>query len=62
MSLDSIGRQRKFTLAMIFTITTVLALMFDKITGGEFIGAMDVILGLYGAANVGQRYVESNQE
>lgn len=44
--------QRKFTLAMIAMVTSVIALLTDHLSGGEWIGAIGVILGLYGGANV----------
>lgn len=57
--MDTTYRSRKFILATIFTITTVIALFIGKISGGEFIGAMATILGLYGASNIGDEYVSN---
>ena len=43
---------RKFALAAVAMLASVLALFLDKIGGGEWIGAIGVILGLYGGANI----------
>jgi hypothetical protein len=50
--------QRKFALAMLFSITIIVALFTGFLTGGEFIMGMGTLLGLYAAANVAQRQVE----
>lgn len=55
----SVTRQRKFTLAMLFSIISSIALFADKLTGSEYVSAITFILGLYGMSNVGQRWVES---
>ena len=56
--LNNLMLQRKFALAMLFSISTIVGLFTGFLLGGEFIAAMGLILGLYGAANVGQRFVE----
>jgi len=56
--LNGLMLQRKFAIAMLFSISTIVALFTGFLGGGEFITAMGLILGLYGAANVSQRYVE----
>jgi len=45
-------KSRKFALAAVAMLASVLALFLNKIGGGEWIGAIGVILGLYGGANV----------
>ncbi len=49
---DLLYRERKYVIAQIFTWTTVVGFFLGKLSGGELIGAMGVILALYGAANV----------
>ena len=56
--MDALYRQRKFGLALMFSVATIVGFFLGRLDGGEFIGAMGTILALYGAANVGQRYVE----
>jgi len=45
-------RSRKFGIAVFFTITTTIALFTGHLSGGEFISAVGLILGLYSAADV----------
>lgn len=49
---------RKFMLALIAIGASIAGLITGKIGGGEWVAAITVILGLYGAANVGEKYVE----
>jgi len=53
---NMIFRQRKFTLAVVFTTATIIGLFLSFLTGGEFLMGMGAILGLYGAANVTEKY------
>ena len=50
-------KSRKFLFALLFSVTSILGLFMDKIGGGEFIAAITVILGLYGAADVAEKKV-----
>lgn len=54
----TILEQRKFSLALLFSVSSVVALFTGYIAGGEFIALATLILGIYGAANVAQRKVE----
>ena len=56
---QAVARQRKFSLALIFSFVTSVALFMDKLSGSEYVSAITLILGLYGLANVGQRFVDS---
>ena len=56
---QALFRQRKYSLALMFTITLIVALFTGFIDGGTFVGGMATILGLYGAANVGQKWAET---
>lgn len=53
-------KSRKFFLTMVFTITTIVALFLDKINGGEFVAVVTLILSVYGASNVGAKYVTTH--
>lgn len=53
-------KSRKFFLTMVFTATTIAALFLDKISGGEFVAVATLILGVYGASNVGAKYVANH--
>lgn len=57
MTTDNLFRQRKYTLALIFTVSTITALFFGFLSGGEFIFAMGAILALYGGANVWEQQI-----
>ena len=50
--MDDRYRSRKFMLAAAFTISSIVAVFTAVISGGEYLGAMGLILGLYGASNV----------
>lgn len=50
--MDRIYRNRKFSLAVVFTAVGVVALFTGYMGGGEFIGLSATVLGLYGAANL----------
>ena len=50
--MDDRYRSRKFTLAVSSLCMTGVGLYMGFIGGGEFVAAITVILGLYGAANV----------
>ena len=52
---DLLSRQRKYTLAWFFSITTTLALFFGVLDGGAYVASLGLILGLYNAANVVQK-------
>lgn len=54
--LDSIGRQRKYTLAWFFSIAGTVLTILGKLDI-VFVELAAIILGLYGAANVGEKYV-----
>lgn len=49
---DLLFRQRKYTLALIYTIAGVVALFTDKISGQEFYLLALAVMGAYGWANV----------
>lgn len=55
--MDDKFRSRKFALAMIAMVVSSLAVLAGKMDGGSYVGALAVILGLYGAANVGEKAV-----
>lgn len=44
--------QRKFTIAMIALIATILLCAFGRLTGTEFVSAISLILAMYKIANV----------
>ena len=44
--------QRKFTLALLFTVTGSIALLMGEITGGEYAALAGLVLGAYGVSNV----------
>lgn len=50
-----IFRNRKYTLAWFFSVSTTLALFFRIMDGGTYVAALALILGLYNAANVAQK-------
>lgn len=56
--MDGIARQRKFTMALMFAIPSVVGLFTGHVSEGSFIALAGLILGLYGAANVSQYMVE----
>ena len=49
--------QRKFTLAMIFTLTGVVGLFVGVISENGFITLAGIILSIYGASNIADYYV-----
>lgn len=55
--MDQIFRNRKYSLAVLFSLTSVVGLFTGALSGGEFLGAAGLILGLYGGANVMERKV-----
>jgi hypothetical protein len=42
-------RRRRFWLACFFSMTTTIGFFMAKLSGGEYISAMTLILGLYAA-------------
>jgi len=56
---DAIMRQRKFTLACMAMLASIVGLFTGHLDGGTWVAALSLILGLYAAANVAQRKVES---
>lgn len=50
---------RKFLLACVAMLASVIGLFSGALDGGMWVAAITVILGLYGAANVAQRKVET---
>ena len=56
--MDAVFTQRKFTIAVLFAVASIVGLFTEHITGGEFIALSSSILGLYGAANVMSKKVE----
>ena len=44
-------------MAVLFSLTSVVGLFTGALSGGEFLGAAGLILGLYGGANVMERKV-----
>ena len=57
-----ITSDRKYFLAIFFSVVSTLGLFFGKITGGEFVTLAGVILGLYGAANVATKSIVLSSE
>lgn len=51
---------RKFTLAIFFSLVSTLGLFASKLSGGEFVALVGTILGLYGIANVATKSVASH--
>lgn len=49
---------RKFLIALTTLIVAHVGLFTSTISGSEWLSAVTLILGIYGAANVGQRAVE----
>ena len=49
---------RKFLLALMAMIASIVGLFTDELDGGTWVAALTLILGVYGAANVAQRKVE----
>jgi len=43
--------QRKFLLACFFALAGTAALFFNKISGGEFIALITLVMGIYNTAN-----------
>ncbi len=56
---NAIMTQRKFTLACLAMATSIVGLFTGHLDGGTWVAAQSLILGLYAAANVAQRKVES---
>lgn len=54
MIMDTKHRSRKFILAMLSLLSGIVALFAGYLSGGEFLGLVGLVLGLYGAANVAQ--------
>lgn len=51
-------RQRKFTLALLFTLSTIAALFTGHLDGGQFIAVQSSIMGIYGVSNVADKQVQ----
>ena len=45
-------KSRKFGLAVFFALTSTMALFTNYLGGGEYIGLVGLILGLYSGSNV----------
>lgn len=60
--MDAKFRSRKFILAMTFTIVGSIALLIGAIDGGAYTMLAGSVLALYGAANVGYRYVAGDTQ
>lgn len=56
---QALYRQRKYTLALMFTFSLIVGLFTGIIDGSVFIGGMGLVLGLYNAGNVGQTWAEN---
>lgn len=52
---DPVFRQRKFGFAVFFSIIGTIFLAVGKLTGGEWVTLVTIILGLYSAANVSEK-------
>lgn len=50
--------QRKFSLAIFFSLVITIALFTGYMDGETFSVSLGIILGLYGAGNIGQRWVD----
>lgn len=48
---------RKFTIAGAVWVSATIGLLAGKLAGAEFVTLCTWLLGLYGAANVGEHYV-----
>lgn len=57
---ESKYRSRKFGLAIASFIVSSVGLFSGHLAGGEFVSLVGLILGLYGASNVGEKYVSGN--
>jgi hypothetical protein len=55
---DLLRRQRKYTLAVFFACASTVALFWDKLDGDQYVWVVGLVLGLYGAVNVGQKVGE----
>ena len=53
--MDILYRNRKFQLAVFFTIADTIAFFFGLMNASEFIMSQGIILGLYGAVNVASK-------
>ena len=50
---------RKFAVAMAFWLSTSLLCAFGRVDGGQYVMAIGLIIGLYGAGNVGEHFSPS---
>lgn len=57
---DDKYRSRKFRITCVLIAVASLALFLDKLSGSEFVTLATFILGIYGAANVGEKWALSN--
>lgn len=56
--LKSLESQRKYTLAWFFALSGTILTWFDKLSI-VYVEFTAIILGIYGVANVGARYVDN---
>ncbi|RVU32707.1 MULTISPECIES: hypothetical protein [Neptunomonas] len=55
---DDRYRSRKFALAAVSALVSHIALFSGQLEGGTWVAAQTLILGMYNAGNVGERYVK----
>lgn len=53
---------RKFVALLILEFSAIAALFLGKLTGGEFVTLATLLLGVFSAANVSEKHVNSNQK
>mgnify|MGYP001813905163 CR=1 FL=1 len=56
---QALYRQRKYTLALMFTFSLIVGLFTGIIDGAVFVAGATLVLGMYNAGNVGQTWAEN---
>ncbi len=59
---DDRYRSRKFRLALFASVVASIALFTIDFSGTTWVTAQSIILGLYGAANVGEKKVKKDDD
>lgn len=58
---DDRYRSRKFRLAVGCLLISAIALFTGFVTGAEWVTVVSLVIGLYGASNVGQVFAETKK-
>ena len=56
MADDKVRGKRKFTVALLALVMSFVLALADILAGSEWVTALGLIIGLYGAANVGEHF------